>query len=133
MTRAAALLCIIGFAALAPAGSALAHRHHHAWPRVTYRTSYGRPHEVDCDKLLGLWNIRDDSGERTRHGRLKRSRLAREAFQCRTPCPSTHGDQGPCPGYVVDHITPLKDGGADLPSNMQWQTLAEARAKDRVE
>ena len=37
------------------------------------------------------------------------------------------------PGYVVDHITPLKRGGADSPSNMQWQTIAEAKAKDKWE
>ena len=37
------------------------------------------------------------------------------------------------PGYVVDHIVPLAKGGKDVPSNMQWQTIAEARAKDRVE
>jgi len=36
-------------------------------------------------------------------------------------------------GYVVDHITPLKRGGADSPSNMQWQTKADAKAKDKVE
>jgi len=34
---------------------------------------------------------------------------------------------------VVDHIVPLKRGGADLPNNMQWQNVAEAKAKDRVE
>jgi len=36
-------------------------------------------------------------------------------------------------GYVVDHIVPLECGGADVPSNMQWQTAAEARIKDRTE
>jgi len=35
--------------------------------------------------------------------------------------------------YVVDHIKPLACGGADDPSNMQWQTVAAARAKDRTE
>jgi hypothetical protein len=34
---------------------------------------------------------------------------------------------------VVDHIKALKRGGADDPSNMQWQTKAEAKAKDRIE
>jgi len=37
------------------------------------------------------------------------------------------------PGYVVDHIVPLACGGADAPSNMQWQTVEAAKAKDKVE
>ena len=32
-------------------------------------------------------------------------------------------------GYVVDHIVPLKRGGRDEPGNMQWQTVAEAKAR----
>ena len=28
---------------------------------------------------------------------------------------------------------PLKRGGADSPSNMQWQTIEEAKAKDKWE
>jgi len=37
------------------------------------------------------------------------------------------------PGYVVDHIVPLAKGGKDVPSNMQWQTIAAAKAKDKIE
>jgi len=37
------------------------------------------------------------------------------------------------PGYVVDHIVPPCAGGADAPSNMQWQSVGEAKAKDRTE
>jgi hypothetical protein len=37
------------------------------------------------------------------------------------------------PGYVIDHIKPLACGGLDAPSNMQWQTIAAAKAKDKVE
>jgi len=35
--------------------------------------------------------------------------------------------------YVVDHVQPLARGGADSPSNMQWQTRADAKAKDKWE
>jgi hypothetical protein len=34
---------------------------------------------------------------------------------------------------VVDHIKALKRGGADVPENMQWQSVSAARAKDKVE
>jgi 5-methylcytosine-specific restriction endonuclease McrA len=66
-------------------------------------------------------------------GRIRRSSHARHSFQQVHPCPSTGSTAGHCPGYMVDHIVPLKRGGADSPENMQWQTAAEAKAKDRVE
>jgi hypothetical protein len=34
---------------------------------------------------------------------------------------------------VIDHVKPLATGGADAPSNMQWQTKADAKAKDKWE
>ena len=37
------------------------------------------------------------------------------------------------PGYVVDHIVPLKRGGCDCPANMQWQTIKAAKEKDKWE
>ena len=63
----------------------------------------------------------------------KRDPDERRAFQRGHPCPSTGRTSGACPGYVVDHVTALKRGGADRPSNMQWQTVQDAKAKDRVE
>lgn len=30
-------------------------------------------------------------------------------------------------------VGPVAYGGADAPLNMQWQTVAEAKAKDKVE
>jgi hypothetical protein len=47
--------------------------------------------------------------------------------------PSTGKTRGRCPGYIVDHVRPLECGGADAPSNMQWQTVAAAKAKDKTE
>ncbi len=73
------------------------------------------------------------SCERDSHGRIVRSEPARTIFQRLNPCPATGKATGHCPGYVIDHIIPLKKGGPDKPWNMQWQTKAEAKAKDRIE
>jgi len=56
-----------------------------------------------------------------------------QQFKKANPCPATGKTYGSCRGYVVDHVMPLKRGGADAPSNMQWQTKADAKAKDRWE
>ena len=66
-------------------------------------------------------------------GRIARSATARHAFQKSHPCPSTGKTSGACKGYVIDHVVPLKRGGADSPGNMQWQTTAAAKAKDKIE
>ena len=63
----------------------------------------------------------------------QRNRAERDAFMREHPCPSTGKRGGACPGYVVDHVVPLKRGGPDSPSNMQWQTTEAGKAKDRVE
>lgn len=66
-------------------------------------------------------------------GKIKRDPQARRSFQKNNPCPSTGKSSGACPGYVVDHVKPLKRGGADYPWNMQWQTKEAAREKDKWE
>ena len=71
--------------------------------------------------------------ERDERGRIARSAKAKDEFKHSHPCPATGKSYGGCPGYVIDHVTPLKRGGADAPSNMQWQTKAEATAKDHWE
>jgi Ni/Co efflux regulator RcnB len=71
--------------------------------------------------------------ERDANGRIKRDPGARRTFQRQHPCPGTGRTSGTCPGYVVDHVVPLKRGGADKPENMQWQTKEAAKAKDRIE
>ena len=71
--------------------------------------------------------------QRDSRGRIKRSASARRAFRRTHPCPATGSTRGPCPGYVIDHVKALKHGGADAPANMQWQTRADAAAKDRTE
>jgi hypothetical protein len=71
--------------------------------------------------------------QRNSHGKIARSARVRGEFKKSHPCPSTGRSSGGCPGYVIDHVRPLKRGGADTPANMQWQTTAAAKAKDRTE
>lgn len=63
----------------------------------------------------------------------ERMRTARAEFMRQFPCPATGASRGGCPGYVVDHVMPLCAGGIDAPHNMQWQTVADAKIKDREE
>jgi hypothetical protein len=68
----------------------------------------------------------------TIYGRV-RSEAAKNEFKHSNPCPSNGNNHGPCPGYVIDHITPLACNGNDGASNMQWQSVAEGKAKDKWE
>lgn len=57
----------------------------------------------------------------------------RVQFQRENPCPANGHRSGACPGYQIDHIKPLKCGGADELANMQWLTIAEHKAKTKAE
>ncbi|HVC56499.1 MAG TPA: hypothetical protein VND95_11115 [Stellaceae bacterium] len=63
--------------------------------------------------------------------REHRSHRVLLAFQREHPCPSTGRTRGRCPGYWKDHIRPLACGGPDAVANLQWQTIAAAKAKDK--
>ena len=79
--------------------------------------------------LAALLTIATTGAEAKPH----RSRAEVNTFKREHPCPSTGQGRGRCPGYIVDHVKPLCAGGPDRPSNMQWQTVADAKAKDRLE
>jgi len=83
-------------------------------------------------RVRGSHNTRKHAGH---HDRVKRDPEQRRRFMGAHPCPGgpDAGSTRRCHGYVVDHVKALKRGGADRPSNMQWQTTAEAKAKDRWE
>jgi hypothetical protein len=70
---------------------------------------------------------KSSTAKRNAHGRIARSEAAKRQFEVQTGYP--HGR----PGYVVDHVIPLACGGADVPSNMQWQTVETAKLKDKTE
>lgn len=65
----------------------------------------------------------------------ERSYHEKAEFMQHHPCPSTgkvkvrYG----CKGYVIDYIDPLACGGEDKAYNMQWQTKADAKLKDKWE
>ena len=65
--------------------------------------------------------------------RQVRSHAAIAQFKKAHPCPANGRPSGPCPGWVIDHVNPLACGGPDRPENMQWQSVEDAKAKDRVE
>jgi hypothetical protein len=71
--------------------------------------------------------------ERDDYGRIKRSRKVVALFMATVPCPAT-GEVGKrCKGYVIDHKIPLCACGRDEVGNLQYQTIPDAKAKDRLE
>ena len=64
---------------------------------------------------------------RTESGRIARSQSAKKEFMWQSGYPRGR------PGYVIDHVIPLKRGGCDEPRNMQWQTIEDAKEKDKWE
>ena len=91
-------------------------------------------HSSGQHSYKGRSHTKADPGvQRDSHGRIKRSGAAKSTFKKSHPCPSTGKNSGACPGYVIDHVAPLKRGGKDAPENMQWQTKEAAKLKDRTE
>lgn len=70
---------------------------------------------------------------RDTHGHIRRSQAVKREFRANHPCPSTGRTSGACPGYTIDHSVALCKGGLDIPSNLSYQTTAEAKAKDKIE
>jgi hypothetical protein len=70
---------------------------------------------------------------RAADGRIARSSSVRYQFRKANPCPSNASLRGPCAGYAIDHIVPLKRGGADAVSNLQWLTIGAWKEKTRWE
>lgn len=72
------------------------------------------------------------ASEQTQAPVRHRSTAVRDQFLQAMPCPATGGrGRVPCPGWEIDHRTPLCAGGDDALHNLQWLTVAEHRAKTR--
>ena len=83
---------------------------------------------INAFLLIALLSLITPSEART-----KRSQSAKVEFKLANPCPANGATKGPCAGYVIDHMWPLACGGEDHPRNMQWQTIAEGKEKDKWE
>jgi 5-methylcytosine-specific restriction endonuclease McrA len=75
--------------------------------------------------------LRSDVAERGDSGKIKRSAAVKYEFRKSNPCPATGQSRGVCPGYEIDHIVPLKHGGADARDNMQWLTVPDHKNKTK--
>ena len=69
----------------------------------------------------------------TAQAKIPRSRQAIAEFKAQQPCPANGRRSGACPGWQIDHRIPLKCGGPDEPSNMQWLTVEDHKTKTRNE
>ena len=110
--------------------------HSHAGGHTSRSTDFGAGSHAASSYQGGSYSFHRGTNlgiERDARGRIARSAKAKDEFKRSHPCPSTGKSYGACPGYVIDHVRALKRGGADSPANMQWQTKAAAKAKDRVE
>ncbi len=113
--------------------------HSHSSGSRHSRSSTGRSHRsgsaYSSHRNYGTRSTRSTAYgvQRDSHGRIKRSAAAKNDFKRQHPCPSTGRSNGACPGYVIDHVKALECGGPDSSSNMQWQTLAAGKAKDKTE
>lgn len=89
--------------------------------------------------LVVLFSVTSFAGKRCEtcardsRGRIQRTYHAKHEFRRQNPCPGTGRTTGKCRGYVIDHVIPLECGGSDSKDNMAWQTVAEAKAKDKTE
>lgn len=62
-----------------------------------------------------------------------RSQVAKRDFARQQACPATAANKLPCPGFIIDHKTPLDCGGPDTPANMQWLTVQAWKGKSKWE
>ena len=103
----------------------LGHYGSHAYSHFKSSTHSSESHSHSSKAAPGV--------NRNSHGKIVRSSTQTMAFKRSHPCPFTGRSSSGCSGYVIDHVVPLKRGGADGPSSMQWQTKRAAKEKNKWE
>ena len=106
------------------------HSSYHTAPHSTYHYTYHKSRSTFSPHHYAYGGHRSNyssGASRDKHGKIKRSGSARYQFMKQSGY--NHGRKG----YVIDHIVPLYKGGCDCPSNMQWQTIEQAKQKDKTE
>lgn len=86
------------------------------------KSTYSKPTSTYYHKRNYNYSVARDN-----NGKIKRNPEAAYQFKKQTGYPKGRK------GYVIDHIIPLKKGGCDCPSIMQWQTKEAAKQKDKWE
>ena len=133
MKRLAALLALailpLSGATVCDAHGGHSHSGSHSSSGYSYHSSshHGSSGTSSHASSTGHRSTYSSVARRDKNGKIARSSTAKHEFEKETGYP--HGRKG----YVVDHIVPLKRGGADAPSNMQWQTIQDAKSKDKRE
>jgi hypothetical protein len=61
---------------------------------------------------------------RNADGSIRRRADVLRVFRKLYACPATKEFSGACPGWAIDHIFPLANGGCDAVWNLQWLPLA---------
>ncbi len=95
------------------------------WPIFENLTPVKNPEKYHC--LIAATGL--PASRRIHQAQPERHSGVQEA----APALANGATKGPCKGYVIDHVKALACNGADAPSNMQWQTVAEAKVKDKWE
>ena len=132
----AALIAVPAYSKPSSGGRSHSSRSSHSTTssHATHSSNSSRPSHTGHSSHSTQHTSRSAPGlARDKHNRIARSAKAKADFKKQQPCPATGRSTGACQGYVIDHVNPLKRGGADSPSNMQWQTKEAAKAKDKIE
>ena len=79
---------------------------------------------------LVAWGLLQTSRSIDEEAQADAARL-RELFIKKYACPVNGKHTAACPGWVVNYVKPLCAGGADTIKNLQWQTVATAKRKER--